>query len=221
MKDPGNGLFVVFEGIDGSGKSTLSRAWADHIAGLGVRAPLHLAFPSHDGPVGELIRKGFSGEVKLSEEVYGYLMMADCIDRQGRIYHAVKEGRVVVADRYAPISGWAYQQEVFAVDAIPAFDQRHRLIQPTVTFIINVSPETAAKRMEGRGAKRNETFEKDDGKYIVRLTQRYLAYALNEQARGTPVVILDGEKSIDALISDVTTSLAGAFGLDEKGNELS
>ena len=205
--DPGNGLFVVFEGVDGSGKSTLAKAWIEHITRLGVRAPLYMPFPTHDGPVGKLIREGFAGTHQLTEATYGYLMMADCMESQARIYHNVREGRVVVADRYAPVSGFAYQQEVWSMQELLNIQNKKRILEPSVTFIVNVDAETAITRMAERGAPRNKIFEKDSGEYITRLISRYLAYAFLHPR----VIILDGTKSTGELIGDVQQALQTAF----------
>ena len=60
-KNGTRGLYVVFEGPDGSGKSTLSRLFVDALRGVAHEEDVVLqAFPTRDGEVGKLIRRTFS-----------------------------------------------------------------------------------------------------------------------------------------------------------------
>lgn len=192
------GLYVVFEGPDGSGKSTLSKSFAAAIQNLAQEGTVtHIAFPSHFGEVGKLIRRSFTKEVELSEEVLGYLMIADGHDRCDKvIYPALERGDTVICDRHPLVSAWAYQAEVFTHDEIVALQQRHRFMEPDITFILDVPPDVAAERIKARHGLQNLIYEKDDDGYRFRLRHRYSGYA----ALNPNTVILDATESPDQLL---------------------
>jgi len=191
------GLYVVFEGPDGSGKSTLSQLFTDKLLEIGGSGAAFLqTFPSKDGPVGQLIRRSFTREVELSEETLGYLMIADGHDRCDGLYKRLETGITVVCDRHPLVSAWAYQTEVFTMDELVAIQQRQRFVEPDVVFILDVPPEVAVERIKARHGLANLVFEKDDDGYRNRLRHRYSGYAaLNDHS-----VVLDGTRPLDELL---------------------
>lgn len=206
-------VLVVFEGTDGSGKSTLSKVVAEQRLYRWARPPVHMAFPSKDGEVGKLIRRAFAREVVLGDgivdgtqdRVFGYLMVADLVDRSHLIRRHLTARTSVVCDRYATVSGWAYQLNCMSVDELLAVQQRARLVRPDVVFLLDVPPAVAVERMRQRGEIKNPIFERDGFAYVEGLRRRYLAYAsLHDEV----VVVLDGTRSVDDLHVEVLDHLS-------------
>lgn len=93
------GVFIVIEGPDGSGKSTIVRLLVERLTAEGHRA-IATRQPS-DGPIGSLIRRALAKEEHLAREAMGALYAADRIDHSLRsIAPAVADGSIVVCDRY-------------------------------------------------------------------------------------------------------------------------
>ena len=69
------GRFIVFEGIDGSGKTTQIQLLKKRIEKTGIRC-LETREPS-DGPVGVLIRQCLTGRMEMSEASLAALFAAD------------------------------------------------------------------------------------------------------------------------------------------------
>lgn len=200
---------IVFEGMDGSGKSTLSKNVVEQLRWVGERK--HFAFPSKDGEVGKLIRKSFTREVTLGDglldgtqdRVLGYLMAADGVDREHLVLGHIADGTSVVCDRHPTVSGWVYQRGCMTTDELLAIQQRQWFRRPDITFVLDVPATTAAVRIDVRNEAKNPIFERSDRAYIEKLRQRYMAYA----AMHDDVVVLDGMLSPDELLKQTADHL--------------
>ncbi|MCU0860241.1 MAG: dTMP kinase [Thermoplasmata archaeon] len=141
--------FVVLEGIDGSGKSSVAKAVVD---ALGEHAVL--TFEPTDSWVGAAARKGAGKEI--SPYTDALLFMADRAQHTLEIADLVKDGRLVVSDRYYH-STVAYQTA--ALKAAGKGDNFEWLLdantrislRPDITFIVFVDPEVALQRVGRRG----------------------------------------------------------------------
>lgn len=98
--------FVVVEGVDGAGKTTLAGALTTHWHGLGIDV-FSCAFPSRFTVSGQHMRRCLAtGQVLPNSAVYH--MLADMADMTPKITARLQEG-VVLADRYT-MSTAVYQQ---------------------------------------------------------------------------------------------------------------
>jgi dTMP kinase len=74
------GLFIVFEGIDGSGTTTQSNLLHQHF--LSDNKVCYTTCEPSDGPVGNLIRQAFKGRVSLSKGINPFFNNGDLFDEQ-------------------------------------------------------------------------------------------------------------------------------------------
>jgi dTMP kinase len=149
------GLFVTFEGIDRSGKTTQARllceALGDHA--LGVREP-------GGTEAGERVRAILKDQsVSLSPETEALLFAAARAELVSEvILPALAEGRVVVSDRFLDSSlayqGGARGLGIEDVERVNRFATR--ALRPDVTFLLEIDPAEAA----GRAGERDR-FEKE------------------------------------------------------------
>jgi dTMP kinase len=151
------GKFIVIEGPDGGGKTTLAAQLAKRLLDRGERVRI-ASFPSV-GPVGRFLRQILSGEIVLSEpkaRTLAYLFEADRADFAPKLRAAVQDGEIVICDRY-DLSTIVYQylMNSLAVNVVP-----ERPV-PLITFLLHCTPEVAQQRMAARGSKR-EIFESDE-----------------------------------------------------------
>lgn len=108
-------LFVVFEGLDGSGTSTQVRLLEKSLQDIGLKV-MSTSEPS-PGPVGNMIRQAFKGRIKFCEEAgdfdrqMAYLFAADRFDHLHNdcdgIHKKLTEGFFVLSTRYY-FSSFAY-----------------------------------------------------------------------------------------------------------------
>jgi len=176
------GKFITFEGIDGCGKSTQVQMLADHLRSMGyevvvVREP-------GGTEVGEAIRKILLS-VELTPctetELLLYLASRAQLSRQ-IILPALKEGKLVIADRYAD-SSTVYQGYVRGigmekVKELNAF-ATSRLV-PDITFILDIPVEVAVERMK---RKSKDRLEREGEEFLKKAREGYICLANEEPER--------------------------------------
>jgi dTMP kinase len=139
------GLFVTFEGIDRSGKTTQARMLADAIGveAVGVREP-------GGTPAGERVREVLKdAAVPLGPEAEALLFAAARAELVARVIRpALEDGRVVVSDRFFD-SSLAYQGGArgLGVDEVARINRfATGGIVPDLTFLLEIDPPAAAER---------------------------------------------------------------------------
>jgi len=168
-----SGAFIVFEGADGAGKSSLCRRISDELKGKGIDAVL-TAEPTHEG-IGAFIRSGNAGGI--SQRTEALLFVADRNDHTEKIEKMVSEGKVVLCDRYFA-STVAYQSAKLDGDASDRdwlIDiNRQFIARPDATILLDIDPKVGMDRVGVRGEEISK-FERLDFQNQVR--ENYLCLA--------------------------------------------
>lgn len=140
-----HGLFVTFEGIDRSGKTTQARLLCEALgaAALGVREP-------GGTPAGERVRDLLKdAAVPLGAEAEALLFAAARAELVEMVIRpALEDGRVVVSDRFLD-SSLAYQGGArgLGIDEVEAINRfATGGLVPDLTFLLELDAETAARR---------------------------------------------------------------------------
>jgi dTMP kinase len=199
------GFFVVLEGPEGSGKSTLvgpltERMRASGVDPLVVREPgstraaeiARQALLDPDHPVGPLA------------ELFLYLAArADLV--QSTIRPALDAGRVVLSDRFA-LSTEAYQMAGRGLD--PALVRAGNQaatggVRPDLTLILDLAPELGQARQLAAG-KRQDRLDRESVDFHRRVVNFYLA------VQGEGVRHLDGSLPPDQLLQAAWTEVRAA-----------
>ena len=100
---PTHAKFVVFEGIDGSGKRTQLEMLSRSLAGRGIPCE-QVGFPNYSGFFGNMVARFLNGEFGSLETVAPHfsalLYAGDRLESKGAIENALACGGVLLADRY-------------------------------------------------------------------------------------------------------------------------
>ena len=172
------GIFITFEGIDGSGKSTQARALAERIKGMG--RDVVLTREPGGSPGAEAIRRLLvEGDTdRWSPETEILLFTAARRDHLERtIEPALAAGKVVISDRFADST--RVYQGVARADLRPVVDLLHdRMIgrEPDLTFVIDMDPEAALSRGLARNSG-EDRFEDFGLNFQQKLRQGFLDLA--------------------------------------------
>ncbi|MDR2719935.1 MAG: dTMP kinase [Nitrososphaerota archaeon] len=139
------GVFICIEGLDGSGKSTQAKLLTKKLCQTGYSA-IFTAEPSQ-GKIGKFMRKRLFEQERMLISVEALLFAADRIEHvQNTVIPALKEGKIVVSDRYV-YSSFAYQGsaglDLNWIESINANAQK-----PDLSFFIDVAPEIVLERLK-------------------------------------------------------------------------
>jgi dTMP kinase len=139
------GIFIVIEGLDGSGKTTQAKLLAKKLRKS--HNAICTAEPSR-GKTGAFIRKCcLYGEKRLPTEAEALLFAADRIEHiHNEVAPALEEGKLVICDRYI-YSSLAYQGSAgLSLDWIKTINSR--ALQPDFSIFIDVPPERVLERLQ-------------------------------------------------------------------------
>ena len=142
-------LFIVFEGIDGSGKSTQVKLLTEKLIAAGHK--VYTTFEPTDSPIGSLIRNIFKGRMHADHKTIAALNVADRLDHLHNeingLLKKIEEGFTVISDRYY-FSSYAYHGVHVDVDwVIAANALSAATLKPDVNFFIDVDPEVSMQRL--------------------------------------------------------------------------
>jgi dTMP kinase len=160
------GVFIVFEGIDGSGKSTHIKSLSGELRQLGQNV-LQTSEPSMNG-VGSFIKRyARSGGQRLPPETEALLFAADRYEHVKSIIEpALRHGRVVVSDRYL-YSSLAYQGA--AGVSLDWIREMNRFApKPDLAILLDIHPEFSLRRVK----RRRTVFEAAE--YLRKVREIYL-----------------------------------------------
>ena len=166
--------FIVFEGLDGSGKGTQIKILADKLSSLGCDKVFLTCEPTKYA-TGKILRDALSGQEKRTPEELAGLFLADriahCENPSDGIKAMLQSGAAVICDRYY-YSSFAYQG--MDTDLKWVMDANlccPKIIKPDVCIFLDVPPQVSDERIASRNNPR-EIYEQADK--IARIRQKYM-----------------------------------------------
>lgn len=139
---------LVFDGIDGCGKSTHAFLTVDYLISRGHETAF-LKEPGADSPAGKKLREALKSGKRPSPREELMLFIEDRKwDVENRIEPALKTGKIVVMDRYY-YSTVAYQGAL-GIDTKEIFELNSFAPKPDMAFILDIRPEMAVERIHRR-----------------------------------------------------------------------
>jgi dTMP kinase len=202
-------LFITFEGIDGSGKSTQCRLLAETLQAAGREVVLTRE-PGGSPGAEEIRRLVLEGDPdKWSAETEILLFTAARRDHLERtIEPALAAGKVVICDRFADST--RMYQGLSRGDLRATVDQLHDLMigrEPDLTILIDMDPATGLSRAKGRQGT-EERFEDFGLSLQEKMRAGFLALAQEFPDRFR---VLDGDRALDTVAQDVLSQALAAL----------
>lgn len=201
----GTGLFISFEGIDGSGKSTQARLLAERLRGDGQEVVLTRE-PGGSPGAEEIRALVLQGDPdRWSAETELLLFTAARRDHLERtIQPALARGATVICDRFADST--RMYQGLSRGDLRAAVDALHERmigVEPDLTILIDMDPAAALPRAKAR-ATAEERFEDFGLPLQEKMRAGFLALAAEFPDRFR---IVDGNRAPEAVARDVHAAL--------------
>ncbi len=198
------GRFVTFEGIDGSGKTTIVHRIEPELRKRGYRVVL-TSEPTRTW-LGDAVRKSYEDDVGPLAETF--LFLADRAAHTDRIREWLRTGAVVVSDRYAD-STYAYQGarlEGIVKDPIRWLQRvsAPAILTPDLTILLEIPPRLGLRRIADR--KRKIRFEKEG--FLTRVAKNY-----DKLGRSPRFVRVDGSRTATEVARDAIEVIERRLGL--------
>ena len=196
-----DGLFITFEGIDGSGKSTQSQLLYDALNDLGISV---IQTREPGGSIGaEIIRSLLvSGDTdRWSAETEILLFTAARRDHlEKTIQPALTKNQIVICDRF--VDSTRVYQGVARADLRQTVDELHSIIikkEPDITFIIDTDPEKSLTRGLARNSG-EDRFEEFGLEFQKKLRDGFSQLSKTEKSR---CHLINGMRSKEEVSNDI------------------
>ena len=205
-------MFIVFEGIDGAGKTTQINLLADALRAKGYD-PYVTAEPT-GMQTGKEIRRVLSGALQKTPTQVAAMFVQDRIDHnvdpeQG-IEAMLAQGKAVICDRYY-YSSLAYQGSLTDFDWVMAANCTCPEIRhPDLCIFLDLSPEESMKRIT-KGRTSTEIYEKAET--LATFRARYMEVFEKLSAQGEKIAIIDASGTIEQAAAKIASVIEKHFGI--------
>jgi dTMP kinase len=184
--------FITFEGIDGSGKSTISKYVYKQLKSKGF--DVVLTYEPTDSWIGKQVKKCI--ESNADPFVTTFVFIADRIDHNKQIQKWLDSGKIVLCDRYID-STYAYQGAQLKdkisnpIKWLKDLSKNHYII-PDRTFVFVINPKDSLARIKNR--ENLIPFEKMC--FLEKVQKNYLKLAVEKR-----FIKIDASKVIDEIVN--------------------
>jgi len=186
------GILIVFEGIDGSGKTTQAKSLLDKLRMKGIDA-VYFQEPTQ-GKWGRIIKEKALLPDSLTPQEEVDLFQKDRKQNvEKNLKPSLKERKVVILDRYY-FSTIAYQG---AKGIDPGWIRRINekfAVKPDIIFILDIEAKNGLQRIEDR-KKKDRLFEREE--YLVKVREMFRGF------KGKDFIHIDGAKPKEKISQEI------------------
>ena len=195
------GKFIVFEGIDGSGKTTQARMLAEYLEKNG-RKPSLTAEPT-TLPTGLALREALGGKIKRTECQMAVMFVDDRIAHNVHptegIAALLDSGVDVISDRYY-YSTLAYQGQSTDYEWVKGMNINcPEIKKPDLCIYIDLLPEQSLERIS-KGRDSVEIYENLDT--LTKVREKFLA-VISDLKDTENIHIIDGYRPLEEIFADI------------------
>jgi len=195
------GRFIVFEGLDGSGKSTQIRYLASTLRAKELK--VYETFEPTDSPIGSLIHQIMTHRIRSDHKTIAALFVADRIDHLlnevNGIYSKIMSGVIVISDRYY-FSSYAYHGIHIPMEwVIQANSLSAKILRPDINIFLDLEPEECLARLN-KERWHLELYENIESMRNVR--EKYFE-AFKRLGDEEKMVVMDGNKHPDEIAENI------------------
>lgn len=195
------GKLIVFEGTDGAGKSTLIQMTQEYFTEkVGQKNVLVIKQPTDLSRKTKLFQKMMysKNHNDIDYRAVQLLTMSDRIQQIKEVIEpALRNGEIVISDRYiytslANMLARGYKNEKWF------FEVAKHIIMPDISFLVNVDPKLAIKRIKSRPEEKERYL---DETHLIKTSKEFL------KIQEASFCVLDSSQKADNAFKDIEKSL--------------
>ena len=186
-------MYIVFEGIDGAGKSTQIQMLKEWVEANGFKVET-LVEPT-DSEVGKLIRKILQRPDAQTDRVQKTLGLLFAADRMLIMDKLEDESKIIISDR-SFISSLAYQEPADWIGVLNKYAKK-----PDLLILLDLDVKTSVSRTSGE-----DTFENEE--FLTGVKENYLKLVENYENQ-----IIDANNGVNKVSSDIKKAVAPYLGI--------
>ena len=203
--------FIVFEGIDGAGKTTQIKLLRDALASRGIEC--YVTAEPTDMPSGKKIREALSGRVQVTCAQMADMFAADRVihnkDSEQGIDVTLESGRTVISDRYY-YSSLAYQGAELGFETVARLNLENPDIRmPDICIFLDLSPEKSLERIGKRADTPTEIYENYD--YLEKTRKMFFDVFERLKSRGERIEIIDASGTAEEISAKILEKVLPLF----------
>ncbi len=194
-------MYIVLEGIDGSGKSTQSELLGNYLLKNGFKVKT-IREPTNN-KIGKLIREILTQKdstTPMMQKTLGLLFAADRMHLSQEIEKLEKEDTIIISDR-SFYSSLVYQEPENWIKELNKFVKI-----PDMVLLLDIDVEKSVTRTEGI-----DEFENIE--FLTEVRKKYLKLAENNNN----FKIIDANKGINLISKDIQKEIAPLLGICRSG----
>ncbi|WP_405303847.1 dTMP kinase [Methanobrevibacter sp.] len=186
-------MYIVFEGIDGAGKSTQIQMLKEWLENNGFRVET-LVEPT-DSEVGKLIRKILQRPDAATDTLQKTLGLLFAADRMLIMDELNEDSKIFISDR-SFISSLAYQEPADWIEILNKYAKK-----PDLLILLDLDVKKSVARTSGK-----DTFENEE--FLTKVKANYLEISKNFQCE-----IIDANNGVNKVSSDIKKAVAPYLGI--------
>ncbi len=196
-----DGLFVTFEGVEGAGKTTQIHLLHEYLSETTI--PFIFAREPGGTALGERLRELLIDPLgQMSPEAEALLLSAARAELVDKVIEpALKEGRIVVCDRFwdATLAYQGYGRGLPLETLMQITMFASRKLAPDITFLLDISIEKSVERLHGR-KRLADRMEREKREFHERVAEGYRRLAAADPER---IIMLDGTRPQEELAAQI------------------
>ncbi len=203
--------FIVFEGIDGAGKTTQIKLLRDALASRGIEC--HITAEPTEMPSGKKIREALSGKVHVTVGEMADMFAADRVihnkDKEQGIDVILESGRTVISDRYY-YSSLAYQGAELGFERVAKLNLENPDIRrPDICIFLDLSPEKSLERIGKRADTPTEIYENYE--YLEKTRRMFFDVFERLEKKGERIEVIDASGTAEEIADKILSKILPLF----------
>lgn len=203
--------FIVFEGIDGAGKTTQINLLAKSLRERGIDCFV-TAEPT-TLPSGKLLRRALSGQIPATPMEMAEMFARDRVnhnlDENEGIEKKLSQGTTVITDRYY-YSSLAYQGSELGFDVVSKLNLENPDIRtPDLCVFLDLTPDVSLARIGARENVPHEIYENYE--YLDKTRKTFFSVFEKLRERGEKIVLIDASGSVEEIAKNILDAVLQIF----------